>query len=181
MPKKLKSLRFVVLLIMASFMLTGCWRNYDSNDDKETSTTPLTFAISDSRPYTKGEQIGDKLVDEKYSIYIYIVNNGGHVKDNKTSADNIKLTLIDESNLKTIVLGTKSISKGVGYVEIPNLTYDSAGTFHFHVEGHIKKNNKLEFAGVNSNSFKLEKKPLVVTPTPDPINNRLIWENEVVD
>jgi len=172
MPKRSRSLSFVILLIVTSFMLTGCWhwRGYNSNDDIETGNTSRTFAFSDSQPYEKGAQIEDKLVDKNYSLYIYIVNNGGHEKDKKTSAENVKLTLIDESNLKSVDLNTGSISEGVGYIKVTNLISDSTGRFHFHVEGNIIKNNKSEFVAVNSNSFRIDNPPSIVqsiTVTPN--------------
>lgn len=156
--------------------------NDDDNDDNPgddatTDHTSRTFVIADVYPYPGQDyQIPDKRVGSKYNIYIYIVNNGGHEKDN-TSASNVKLTMIDETQSITVDVVTTSISEGVGYAVIEDLTYDREARVHFHVEGDIYKNKNHEiFAKANSNSFNIKNPP----PVPEP-SNRLIWEKEIVD
>ncbi|OLN32233.1 Ig-like domain-containing protein [Desulfosporosinus metallidurans] len=162
MSKYSKLIRLVIFLVLASLLLTGCWNPYNPGDDDTTDQTARTFAISDVYPYPGGaNQIQDKLIDQSYTIYIYIINNGNHVKG--ISAENVKLTLIDETHLQTIDVGTTTIDGGVGYAVFNNLTPFEVAKVHLHVEGYIYQNkNKEIFAAVNSNSFNINNPPPVL-------------------
>ena len=170
MSNYLKLIRNIIFLVLASILLVGCSaQQYNPEDDATTDNTTRTFAISDVYPY-QGDtyQIQDKQIDNSYSVYIYIINNGDHEKD--MSAEDVKLTIIDETHLKTIDVGTTTIDEGVGYAVFNNLTSNEAARVHLHVEGYINKNKNHEiFAKANSNSFNIKNPPPVlqsITVTP---------------
>lgn len=175
MSKYTNLIRLAIFLVLASLLLTGCWKPYDPGGDVETDHTSRTFAITDVNPYPgPGYQIPDKQVGRKYDIYIYIINNGGHEKDN-TYARNVKLTMIDETRSITVDVATASIDEGVGYAVIKDLSYDREARVHFHVEGDIYKNKNHEiFAKANSNSFNIGVSPPVLrTITITPANSTI--------
>ncbi|GAB6155363.1 Ig-like domain-containing protein [Desulfosporosinus burensis] len=174
MLNSFKLIRSVIFLVLASFLLTGCWEQYYPGDDAETDHTSRTFAIADVYPYPEQDyQIPNKQVGHTYSAYIYIINNGGYDKD--MSAQDVKLTIIDETRSKTIEVGTTTINEGVGYAVISNLSLDYEARVHLHVEGYISKNKNHEiFAKANSNSFNISVPPPVLqTITITPANSTI--------
>lgn len=157
MSKYFIHFRLVTFLVLASLLLVGCsfpYNPYNPVEDDDTDNASRTFAITDVNPYPgKDYQIPDKQVDTEYAIYIYITNNGGHEKN--MSAEDVKVTMIDETHSITLDVATTSISKD-GYVVIKDLSYANEAKVHFHVEGVIDKNKNQEiFAKANSNSFNI--------------------------
>lgn len=164
MSKFFKPFRLVAFLVLASLLLVGCSFSYNPYNpvvDDETDKTSRTFAITDVFPYPGPDyQIPDKQVDTEYDIYIYITNNGGHEKD--MSAEDVKVTMIDETHSITLDVTTTSISKD-GYVVIRGLSYANEAKVHFHVEGVIDKNKNHEIlAKANSNSFNIKNPTSVI-------------------
>lgn len=163
MSNNVKLIRSFVFLVLASLLLVGCSaQQYNPGDDVTTDHTSRTFAISDVYPYPGDTyQIQDKQIGTSYSAYIYIINNGDHEKD--MSAEDVKLTIIDETHLQTIEVGTTTIDDGVSYAVFNNLIPNEATRVHLHVEGYIDKNKIHElYASANSNSFNITVPPPVL-------------------
>lgn len=176
MSKYSKLIGYAIFLLLTSLLLTGCWHDYEPGDYTETDHTSRTFAITDVHPYPgKGYQIPDKQVGETFFAYIYIINNGQHVKD--MSARDVKLTIIDETRWKTYELGTITIDESVGYasIEIKNLPLNYEARVHLHVQGYIHKNKNHEiFAAANSDSFNIGTPPSAIkTITVTPANSTI--------
>lgn len=175
MPNNVKRIRGIVFLALASLILVGCSaQEYNSADDVTSDHTSRTFAISDVYPYPGDTyQIQDKQIGDSYSVYIYILNNGDHGKN--MTAENVKLSIIDETHSKTIDVVTTTIDENVGYAVFNNVIPNEAARIHLHVEGYIYKSKNQElFAAANSNSFNINNPPPVLQAiTITPVNSTI--------
>ncbi|BAE84196.1 Ig-like domain-containing protein [Desulfitobacterium hafniense] len=154
MHRYLNPVRIVVLIIVSSLILSGCYKPYDPDDDYCDPTPSRTFIIDDE-PYKKKSEyvISDKEVNKSYTAYVTIVNNGENKKED--TAKDVKLFLVDETRKIIIEVGTKDIQSS-GYTTFPKLSYSEHARVHLVVEGYIKKNkNQYDYVKVKSNSFNI--------------------------
>ncbi len=148
----------IVVLVILSLYLSGC-SNGSGNNSKPSSdcdkNNGRTFAVSDIKPDDvgngdgKGNQgesgpkpeifIAGKYVNQAFSVYVYVSNNGERAKDN--AARNVRVFLRNaetDENLKEF--GPFNIDEGQ-YYQLPNVTYDKPARVYFYVQGEIHIGN----------------------------------------
>ncbi|MFA6809296.1 MAG: hypothetical protein WCR27_09935 [Eubacteriales bacterium] len=176
----------ILILIFFSMLLSGCVaqntttpkssENSCCSDDSEFRT----FAVGDTFPYDKKENciISNKNTGAEFSLYIYVITNGGSWKDNDVR--NISVTYIDENRPEetTVFNDINNSNSDNTYIRVDKVSYDLDARGHFSITGEIQKNkNKWEEVTVLSNSFNFGN-PTVVNP---PISkDNIMYEKEVV-
>jgi hypothetical protein len=150
------------------------------NVQAENDNTPRTFVISDQYPYPGkfNSSVEDQSVGSFFSIYVYIVNNGGNFKPND-AAENVIVTLYKEDGTKLYSLTSNNIPEGEGYAEFSVFWPEDEQVF-LKVSGTIFKNgsdHNTQFVSVQSNVFWIGRP----NPTPQPGLGGLIWEKEIID
>lgn len=164
---------FLIVFSLAFFLIIGTLNVWAENDD-----SPRTFAITDQYPYPGKfkSTMRDQPVNTPFSLYVYIVNNGGQFKP-KDAARNVKVTLYTEDGYELNSTPYKVIPEGVGYVEF-QLSWPESKHVILKVTGTILKNgndHKNETSSAQSNYFWIGD-PL---PSAQSGLGQVLWEKEV--
>ncbi|MHB1407260.1 MAG: DUF6701 domain-containing protein [Desulfitobacteriaceae bacterium] len=138
-----------VILIGVSLLLTGCGNNNNPPADNDNSGG-RTFAVSDTLPDGNGNgnngQFGqqgvlikDKYVNQEFTVYVYVSNNGEKAKDNK--AKDVKVSFINADTKRVIKTFPSFEIPEDGYYTLSGVKYDTPARVYFHAEGNIQKGN----------------------------------------
>ena len=167
---KANKLHFLFLVLILCFFILGTLEARADNGNK-------TFAITDKHPYPGkfNLTIGNHPVSTEFSIYIYIVNNGGHFNpdDKKASAEDITVTLYSETGAVLFTKTASDISVGTGYVAVP-IVWPANVYVTLKVTGVINDNGVA--TTVESNYFWIGDP----VSTPQTGVGQILWEKEVL-
>jgi len=136
MSKKSVWVKLSALLVIVSFLLVGCKgpKPYDPGNDNP-EPKEVTFGFSDE-PVYKNNIISDKETDKKYDLYVFITD-GTNVVDNKYTAENVEVSLIDIDGNRSFSLGKVNITNGYGVLK--NLSSSYVGKVQLRAEGKVIK------------------------------------------